>query len=94
MSLSITATVELEDGYVLNTVKAAFISAVQEYLGAARMDGEIRRSKICDLLGSIEGVYDYDNVTMNGGTGNVTITQTQLPQVTNDSVTLTEGAVA
>ena len=92
--LSITATVELEDGYVLDTVKAAFISAVQEYLGTARMDGEIRRSKICDLLGSIEGVYDYDNVTMNGGTGNVTITQTQLPQVTNDSVTLTEGAVA
>ena len=93
ISLAISATVELEDGYALSSIKSAFIVAVQEYLGTARMDGEIRRSKICDLLGGIAGVYDYDDVTLNGGTGNVAISQTQLPQISDDTVTLTEGTV-
>lgn len=92
--LAITATVELQEGYVLTTVKAAFITAVQNYLDTARTDGEVKRSKIGELLGAIAGVYDYDDVTLNGGTGNVPITQTQLPQATDDSVTLTEGTVA
>lgn len=93
VSFTISATVELETGYALETIKAAYIASVQEYLGAARMDGEVRRSKIGDLLGSVVGVYDYTNLMLNGGTSNVPITQTQLPQVTSDSVTLTEGAV-
>ena len=93
ITLTIAATVELSEGYNISVVKSAFITAVQSYLDAARADGEIKRSKISDILGSISGVYDYDNVTLNGGTNNVPLTQTQLPQATNDSVTLTEGAV-
>ena len=93
ITLSITATVELSEGYTISAVKTAFIAAVQSYLDAARADGEIKRSKISDILGSISGVYDYGNVTLNGGTNNVPLTQTQLPQATNDSVTLTEGTI-
>lgn len=93
ITLSITATVELSEGYTISAVKTDFIAAVQSYLDAARADGEIKRSKISDILGSISGVYDYGNVTLNGGTNNVPLTQTQLPQATNDSVTLTEGTI-
>lgn len=93
ITLTIAATVELSEGYNISVVKSAFITAVQSYLDAARADGEIKRSKISDILGSISGVYDYDNVTLNGGTNNVPLTQTQLPQATNDSVTLTEGTI-
>ena len=93
ISLAISATVELETGYELSSVKAAFITAVQTYLGTARTDGEIKRSKISDILGGIAGVYDYGDVTLNGGASNVVITQTQLPQVTEETVTLTEGTV-
>ena len=93
LTLSISATVELEAGYTLEAVKSAFITAVQQYLGTARADGEVKRSKISDLLGGISGVYDHGEVTLDKGGSNIKITQTQLPQVSEDSVTLTEGAV-
>lgn len=93
LTLSISATVELEAGYTIEAVKSAFITAVQQYLGTARADGEVKRSKISDLLGGISGVYDHGEVTLDKGGSNIKITQTQLPQVSEDSVTLTEGAV-
>ena len=93
LTLSISATVELEAGYTIEAVKSAFITAVQQYLGTARADGEVKRSKISDLLGGISGVYDHGEVTLDKGVSNIKITQTQLPQVSEDSVTLTEGAV-
>ena len=45
------------------------------------------------ILAGISGVYDYDALTLNSGTTNISITNTQLPQVTSDSVLLTQGVV-
>lgn len=91
--LSISATVEVGTGSSLEAIKTAFIEAVQAYLDTARSDGEVRYTQIGKILAGVPGVYDYDALTLNSGTTNISITNTQLPQVTNDSVLLTQGVV-
>ena len=91
--LSISATVEVGTGSSLEAIKSAFIEAVQAYLDTARSDGEVRYTQIGKILAGIIGVYDYDALTLNSGTTNISITNTQLPQVTSDSVLLTQGVV-
>lgn len=91
--LSISATVEVGTGSSLEAIKTAFIEAVQAYLDTARSDGEVRYTQIGKILAGVPGVYDYYTLTLNSGTTNISITNTQLPQVTNDSVLLTQGVV-
>ena len=91
--LFISATVEVGTGSSLDAIKTAFIEAVQAYLDTARSDGEVRYTQIGKILAGISGVYDYDALTLNSGTTNISITNTQLPQVTSDSVLLTQGVV-
>lgn len=91
--LSISATVEVGTGSSLEAIKTAFIEAVQAYLDTARSDGEVRYTQIGKILAGVPGVYDYDALTLNSGATNISITNTQLPQVTNDSVLLTQGVV-
>lgn len=91
--LSVSATVEVGTGSSLEAIKSAFIEAVQAYLDTARSDGEVRYTQIGKILAGIIGVYDYDALTLNSGATNISITNTQLPQVTSDSVLLTQGVV-
>lgn len=91
--LSISATVEVGTGSSLEAIKSVFIQAVQAYLDTARSDGEVRYTQIGKILAGIPGVYDYDALTLNSGATNISITNTQLPQVTSDSVLLTQGVV-
>lgn len=91
--LSISATVEVGTGSSLEAIKTAFIEAVQAYLDTARSDGEVRYTQIGKILAGVPGVYDYDALTLNSGSTNISITNAQLPQVTNDSVLLTQGVV-
>lgn len=91
--LAISATVEVGTGSSLDSIKTGFIEAVQAYLDTARSDGEVRYTQIGKILAGIPGVYDYDVLTLNSGTTNISITNTQLPQVTSDSVLLTQGVV-
>ena len=91
--LFISATVEVGTGSSLDAIETAFIEAVQAYLDTARSDGEVRYTQIGKILAGITGVYDYDALTLNSGTTNISITNTQLPQVTSDSVLLTQGVV-
>lgn len=91
--LSISATVEVGTGSSLEAIKSTFIQEVQVYLDTARSDGEVRYTQIGKILAGVPGVYDYDALTLNSGATNISITNTQLPQVTNDSVLLTQGVV-
>lgn len=91
--LSISATVEVGTGSSLEAIKSTFIQEVQVYLDTARSDGEVRYTQIGKILAGVPGVYDYDALTLNSGATNISITNTQLPQVTSDSVLLTQGVV-
>ncbi len=91
--LNISAVVEISSSSSLESVNSSFIKAAQAYLATARADREIRYTQIGRILAEIEGVYDYDGLTINGGSENIPITAIQLPQVSRESISLRQGAV-
>lgn len=89
LDLTVSATIEMSYGGTLETVKAAFISALKLYL--ASCNGEVKYSKVWSTLSSTSGISDLNNLLVNGGTSNIAIGINQLPNIT--SVTLKEGVV-
>lgn len=86
VAISITANVELSVSNI-ETVTAAFREELRKYLHSSIDDGEIRYTKISNILGDTTGVYDYTNLLINGSTGNIELTSEQLPTV--GTITLT-----
>ena len=64
-------------------------------------DGEVKYSRIWSALSATEGVNDFKDLqigasssgTVTYGTSNITITNSQLPSVSSDNLTLTSGTV-
>lgn len=93
-NISISAVVEISDGATIESVKTNYLAAIKSYLPKAMDDGEIKLSTISALLTSVQGINDYKEVKINGGTLNIPLTSSQLPTVTEDGITLTIGVVS
>ena len=71
------------------------ISVVVETDGTSEAleDREIRYSKVYSIISNTAGVEDLKAFLLNGTTGNIQITDAQIPTVSEDSITITEGTV-
>lgn len=78
LNLSIAAVLELKDTSI-EDVEAAFTTAMQSYFATAMSDGEIRYQKVANILGDVNGVYDFTDFTINDGTVNVYIDADKIP---------------
>lgn len=88
-TITISAQVELIDTST-ETVKEEFLNKVKEYLAQAMSDGEIRCTMIGRLLSSVEGIYDYHNLLLDGKTENYIIEDLTYPDIQEGDITLTE----
>ncbi len=88
MTVNISATVELEDGEEIETIITRFKEALSDYwlevaeeaqLDAGNHTGFIRAVQVGATLAKTIGVIDYTDLTINGGTTNIAITQAQYP---------------
>ena len=102
MDIAIRATIELESEATIESVKSAFLKKLTtEYLPEAMDAGEVKYSRIWSVLSTVEGVNDFTNLeigvntggSISYGTSNISITNTQLPSVTEDDLVLTSGTV-
>ena len=92
LTITISATVEVDANSNLEAVKTEFLEQVQAYLSVAADDGVVRLSEIGRILKSISGVIDYSALLVNGGTTNITLSNLKLPVTTTDNITLTESS--
>lgn len=88
VDLTVSATLVLKATTVEN-VEAAFTAAMQDYFQTAITDGEIRYQKVANILGDVEGVYDFSNLLVNGEQVNVSIQSYESPVI--DSLYFTEA---
>lgn len=101
MEIGIQATVELSDGYTLESVKTAYMAQLALYLPEALDAKEIKYSRLCAVLSTTEGVNDFTGLrfgvkngdTITYGTTNAAITSNQLPIVAAEDLILTAGTV-
>ena len=87
VDLDIAGVLELRDTS-LDDVKTAFISAMQAYYPTAISDGEIRYQKVANILGDVDGVYDFTGLTINGATDNIPLEAYQSPIIQTLDFTL------
>lgn len=79
-AISITATIVLAHGVDIGQVKTALEDALTNYfMDAAFVDSYISYAKIGSILYDVYGVADYSALKVNGGTGNVMLTETEMP---------------
>jgi uncharacterized phage protein gp47/JayE len=90
LSVTISATVVLTSG-TITSVTSAFTSKLKEYFSSCISDGEIRYQKVTNILGDIEGVYDFNLLYMNGGQANIKLNSGVYPVTDIEMVTLTEA---
>lgn len=101
IKISIKAVVELTEGTTLEFVKSAYAAKLAAYLPMAFEDGEVKYSRVAAALASVEGANDYSGLqigvktgdTVTYGTKNISISEHQLPSISEDDLILTAGTV-
>ncbi|MDH6370543.1 putative phage protein gp47/JayE [Paenibacillus sp. PastF-3] len=76
------ANVSLANGYHLQDVKVSFAARLEKWrASAAFVSPYVSQAVIGSLLLSTEGVLDYSNLKLNGGTGNVSLADDEVPLI-------------
>lgn len=90
LNIITTANVKLDGSQTLAQVQATFSAELAAYLKSSVFKTySVSYAKIGSLLLSTPGVADYSTLTVNGGTANITLADTDIPMTGN--VTLTEA---
>ena len=87
--INITAKVYLNDVTLLQIQEALQAAVISYLLNVTANDTAVRISAINNLIGSLTGVYDYEDVKINDSSSNLEFTKEQIPIF--GSVILTEG---
>lgn len=80
VNIDVTATVVITGAKTIDDIKAAFKSSLADYLQglAFAQDPTVRYVRVGSLLLDVDGIQDYSNLTLNGGSGNISINQDQV----------------
>lgn len=89
LSLTVTATVTLDDDATMTDVKAEFTSRLRTYFEQAKNEGVLIYTRIGRELSETSGVVDYSALLVNGAASNVTIDADKYPVIS--SITLTSA---
>ncbi|WP_199615557.1 baseplate J/gp47 family protein [Paenibacillus alkalitolerans] len=89
VTITVSATLIIATGYNADSVKAAARQAITDYIKSLAFsdDNDVRYVRIGQAILDTAGVQDYQNLTVNGSTANVTIGDQEV--AVTGSVTLT-----
>ena len=79
LAINISAKVEILNGYTVEDIKEAFNDKLLEYL--KNIDNEVVYTKVFGILSSVLGVDDFNTLTINGGTNNITVSVDRVPAI-------------
>lgn len=86
--LTIAGTLELTSG-TIESITEKFVKNLKEYFSDAIENRKVLYHRICNVLGDIEGVYDFSGLTVNGGTENITLDDGVFPYIESKNITFT-----
>ena len=88
--MTYTFNVLLADGFETETVVEEFSTKLSEYYKTCATDGAVRYTTVSKLLSDTNGVVDFTDLEINGGTSNIPIDRDEYPQT--HSIVATEIA--
>lgn len=87
VNIAISAVITLAAGRTLESLKTSLTEALKSYVGQATEEGVVRISRIGAMLSQQAEVEDYQNLKLNGGTTNVTISAGATPAFNVNGIT-------
>ena len=93
-NINISVEVDLKDGATLSDVEDAIKEEIEKYFkSTVFVDSYISYAKIGACILKADGVLDYDNLTVNGGTNNIPLVDTNasVEIAVLNTLTVTEG---
>ena len=87
--ITIRANVELSHGTILE-ITEKFIVKLKEYFSEAIEDKELLYQRVCRVLSSIDGVYDYSALYVNDAMKNIAIDEGIFPTIDTNNVIFTQ----
>lgn len=79
LKLNISLSLQLENGYSVENVKSGIEEVITSYLKEKAFSTKsISITRIGALIYSVEGVIEYDSLTINGTTSNITVADNQI----------------
>ncbi len=80
LAIHVAATVTIDSTTTTAAVQAAFTTALEAYLKSIAFSKyELIYNRVAYMLLDIDGVINYTSLTINGGTSNITIGESQVP---------------
>lgn len=92
IAYSLSAT--LEDGYDATTVADSIAAAIQQYYIRAKTEGLVQYIHIHAIITQAPGIYDFTNLTMNGGIENIAIALDQYPVTVSIDLGISEEVLS
>lgn len=92
IAYSLSAT--LEDGYDATTVADSIAAAIQQYYIRAKTEGLVHYIHIHAIITQAPGIYDFTNLTMNGGIENIAIALDQYPVTASIDLGISEEVLS
>lgn len=94
----VKASVELTEGATINSVEAAYLEKLSQYLPTALAENEVKLSRVAAALSSTAGVNDFKDVQIGTsastyGTANIALIENNLPTVALSTLNLTAATV-
>lgn len=86
LDITVSANIYIEDGFDATQAKIDFETNLREYLKSCT--DTVIYTRIASCLGSVEGIKDYTELKVNGGTSNIKYDDEKLPIV--KSINLSE----
>ena len=77
--ISITARVRVNIGENTETVRERFATNIRKYYTTAKNEAEVKYAMIGAILATTPGVYDYDDLLVNGADGNISLGNDEFP---------------
>ena len=88
LDISISAVLTLKTGTV-ETVAAKMVDGMKEYFPECISNGEILYQRVGNILGDIDGVYDFNLLYLNGGQSNVSLDHGVFPSIDINNISFT-----
>ncbi len=80
LEINVKATLTLQDGYAVSVVKDEIATAIENYLkNITFAQSEVSVAHIGSCILSVNGVLDYEELTVNNGTSNIDIADNEVP---------------
>lgn len=90
LTITVSATIKLAEGSSMDEAKSSLVTAMKAYFLEAADDGEIKYTRVGSVLLGLDEVTDYSDLTVNGGTANISLPSGKMPTIAVGNITFTE----